>query len=254
MTRYTKHLGILGLVALAALLTVGSQADAWWGGGGWGCGSSCYSGCGSSCYSSCYSPCYSSCYSSCNSCYSGCGQWTVGPRRGPARRCLFGPYRSYYTPSYSCCTSSCGWCGTCCDTGCCDSCDTDCCTGCDSGCTDANGSACQPSDTPTEAAPKPDKQSAFPTPENSGQLTIWVPAKTKVIVNGHVTKTDGTRRRYVSYNLKPGMTYKYEIRAEFPKDGKLLVEKKTVYLTAGANDGVAFGFNVDPYSSVAAAQ
>ena len=247
MTRYTKHLGILGLVALAAFLTVGSQADAWCGGYGWGgCGSSCYgNGCGCSCYSPC---CYSSCYSpcdSCSSCYSGCcGQWTVGPRCGPIRRWLFGPCRLYYTPSYSCCSSSCGWCGTCCDTGCC--------TGCDSGCTDDNGSCCQPSDTPTEAAPKPDKQSAFPTPDNSGQLTIWVPAKTKVIVNGHETTTKGTRRCYVSYNLKPGLTYKYEIRAEFPKDGKLLVEKKTIYLTAGANEGVAFGFNVDPYSSVAA--
>lgn len=97
--------------------------------------------------------------------------------------------------------------------------------------------------TPTTAPPK-QTSTEINTRENSGLLTIWVPAKAKVFINGMETKTTGSRRRYVSHDLQPGLTYKYVIRAEIVRDGKIAEESKTVNLTAGSTEGVAFGFNV----------
>jgi uncharacterized protein (TIGR03000 family) len=91
----------------------------------------------------------------------------------------------------------------------------------------------------------------LPTRENSALLTIWVPADAKVLVNGQPTRTTGSRREYVSHGLTPGLTYKYEICAQIIRDGKLLEESKVVLLTAGAMEGVAFGFNAAPPVGVA---
>lgn len=91
----------------------------------------------------------------------------------------------------------------------------------------------------------------LPTRENSGLLTIWVPADAKVLVNGFVTCSTGSKREYVSHNLKPGFTYKYEVCAQIVREGKLLEETRVVFLTAGAKEGVAFGFNPKPPVEVA---
>jgi uncharacterized protein (TIGR03000 family) len=111
---------------------------------------------------------------------------------------------------------------------------------------------------PTVAPPKPENKlpasTQFNTHANSGLLTIWVPAKAKVFINGMETSTTGSRRRYVSHGLQPGLTYKYAIRAEIVRDGKIATETKTVNLTAGGNEGVAFGFNVSPLQQFAASQ
>jgi len=80
-------------------------------------------------------------------------------------------------------------------------------------------------------------------PETSGLITIWVPYEAKVTVNGNPTKSTGSRRQFVSFGLKPGYSYKYEIRAELVRDGQTVSESKTVVLTAGQREGVAFGFN-----------
>jgi hypothetical protein len=55
----------------------------------------------------------------------------------------------------------------------------------------------------------------------------------------------------VSFGLKPGFSYKYEVRAEIVRDGQLVEEARTVSLTAGERSAVAFGFN-KPAESVAA--
>ncbi len=91
-----------------------------------------------------------------------------------------------------------------------------------------------------------------PTRATSGLLTIWVPAGAKVTINGIETKSMGSRRQYVSYGLKPGFTYKYVVRAQIVRNGKLAEETKTVHLTAGAREGVAFGFNPRPDEELAA--
>jgi uncharacterized protein (TIGR03000 family) len=82
-------------------------------------------------------------------------------------------------------------------------------------------------------------------------LTVWVPAQAKVTVNGLLTKSTGSRRRYVSHGLKPGYSYKYEIKAETVQNGRVLEQTKTVYLTAGASEGLAFGFPASAAGSLA---
>jgi uncharacterized protein (TIGR03000 family) len=82
-----------------------------------------------------------------------------------------------------------------------------------------------------------------PTIKDSGLITIYVPYDAKVFVNGMATKSEGSRRQFVSYGLKPGYTYKYEIKAQIVKEGKLVSDVKTVAITAGDRGAAAFGFN-----------
>lgn len=91
-----------------------------------------------------------------------------------------------------------------------------------------------------------------PTSATSGLLTIYVPYEAKVTINGLDTKSTGSRREYVSYGLKPGYTYEYTIRAEIVRDGKPLSDERTVVLTAGARNAVAFGFNTPNTENLAA--
>ena len=64
-----------------------------------------------------------------------------------------------------------------------------------------------------------------------------------MFINGVATKSEGSRRQFVSFGLKPGYTYKYEVKAQIVKDGKIVTDVKTVAVTAGDRAGVAFGFN-----------
>ena len=82
-----------------------------------------------------------------------------------------------------------------------------------------------------------------PTIENSGLLTIWVPADAKVTINGLETSSTGSRRSYVSFGLKAGFSYKYDVHAEIVRDGHIVEENKTISLTAGDRGAVAFAFN-----------
>ncbi|MFW6124583.1 MAG: TIGR03000 domain-containing protein [Pirellulales bacterium] len=91
-----------------------------------------------------------------------------------------------------------------------------------------------------------------PTSRASALVTVWVPHDAKVTVNGYETKSQGSRRRFVSYGLKPGFEYEYEIRARVPREGKMIEDVQTVTLTAGSEDSVAFGFNRLPTQSLAA--
>jgi len=83
-----------------------------------------------------------------------------------------------------------------------------------------------------------------PTTGDSGVLTVWVPYEAKVTINGLLTKSTGSKRHFVSYGLRPGYTYKYEVKAEIVHEGKIVTESQTVSLTAGERGGVAFGFNI----------
>jgi len=86
---------------------------------------------------------------------------------------------------------------------------------------------------------------------DSGLLTIYVPRDAQVEVNGLLTRSKGSRREYVSYGLKRGYSYKYEIEAQVVRDGKLLRDARTVVLTAGDTQSVAFAFDRVPASNVA---
>jgi uncharacterized protein (TIGR03000 family) len=126
----------------------------------------------------------------------------------------------------------------------------------------APGMPTEPGTTPTPPTPGTESTPATPvmpgapttsvTPENSGMLTVWVPYDAKVTINGMATKSTGSRRQFVSYNLTDGFSYKYEVKAEVVRDGKIIEDTKTVVLTAGANNAVAFGFNIAPSEGLAA--
>jgi uncharacterized protein (TIGR03000 family) len=89
------------------------------------------------------------------------------------------------------------------------------------------------------------------TPENSGLLTMWVPYDAKVIINGMTTRTTGSKRQFVSYGLQPGFTYTYEIKAQIERNGRIVEEIRTVELTAGKREALAFGFNPKPDEELA---
>lgn len=91
-----------------------------------------------------------------------------------------------------------------------------------------------------------------PKPENSGLISVWVPHGARVIVNGHVTESKGSRRQFVSYGLQPGYSYKYEIKAQVVRDGKIIEDVRTITLTAGQDVAVAFGFQSLPSQTLAA--
>jgi len=90
-----------------------------------------------------------------------------------------------------------------------------------------------------------------PLPEQSGVLSLSVPPHARVIINGLVTKSTGAHREYVSHGMKPGCVYKYEIRAQIVRDGRLIEDTSTVYLAAGAHKAVAFRFGPKPDEAVA---
>ncbi|MEX2115089.1 MAG: TIGR03000 domain-containing protein [Pirellulales bacterium] len=79
------------------------------------------------------------------------------------------------------------------------------------------------------------------TANNSATLTVSVPADARIFVNDQATKTTGASRSYVSRNLQPGARYTYRVRAEFTRDGRQVSEVKTVQLSAGQNQSLAFG-------------
>lgn len=100
-----------------------------------------------------------------------------------------------------------------------------------------------PSQTPPPPPAPGTSTDFFPNRSTSGLLTIWVPADAQVTINGLQTKSTGSKREYVSFGLKPGFSYKYVVQAQVARDGKMLQETKEVMLTAGGQEGVAFGFN-----------
>ncbi|MCP4038252.1 MAG: TIGR03000 domain-containing protein, partial [bacterium] len=70
-------------------------------------------------------------------------------------------------------------------------------------------------------------------------------------VNGKLTSTPGTFRRYVSRGLVPGYRYTYEIRAEYDQDGKTQTDTQVVHVRAGETTDLAFNF--DPTAAQLAA-
>ncbi len=259
-----KYLLIAAVVAASVALWT-PRADAHWGYWGWH---------GSSYWNVGY-PCG--------------GAWYLGVRPGPIRRALFGPYRWYYAGwgCYTPCCTTC-YCSPCCcwDTCCWDVCCSDTVvTGAVYSPTPAQPTPAHGDETPeappsttdepTPPAPEPKTPSppppglpgpastrlhntsletyvGEPTRSDSGLLTVYVPFDAKVLINGMETKATGSRRQYVSYGLAPGYRYKYEVRAQIVRDGKLVEEVKTVYLTAGAKEGLAFGFNPQAAEGLAA--
>jgi uncharacterized protein (TIGR03000 family) len=254
----------MGAVVAIAVAVVASQANAQCCGlyrsVAWGC----YAPrCVPAYYASCYSPCYAT-VGCCGSYYT--SDWYLGVRPGPVRRLVFGPYRWY--------GAGCGWgCGYGSNYGC--GYDYSPCCGDTpmTGTAPVQGSSPAqtptpakkpvvepPADTPVPPAAAEPGPGAVPPPiktssqayENSGVLTVWVPYEAKVTINGRETKSTGSRRQFVSYGLKAGLSYKYVIKAEIVRNGQIVEDTRTVNMTAGEITAVAFGFNATSPEQVAA--
>jgi uncharacterized protein (TIGR03000 family) len=250
MVRLALKSVLLSLVVVAVLLSTMDRANAWW----WGCCQPAYS-------------CYSPCVSACDPCGYGGGLY-LGWRPGPVRRLLLGPCRWYYA-GY--------WCGGCCTatyTPCCSSLLSCCTPNTSTPATQAQPTPAQkpvieppanptpamppnpgqpenPATTPSPAVPSEPTSTQAPTPETSGVVTVWVPYDAKVTINGLATTSTGSRRQFVSFGLKPGFSYKYEIKASVLRDGKMLEDTRMVNLTAGQNTAIAFGFTTNPAQDLA---
>jgi uncharacterized protein (TIGR03000 family) len=97
---------------------------------------------------------------------------------------------------------------------------------------------------PAPAAPAiPPKPTTGISRTDAGTLTIWVPEGAKVYVNGQLTKSTGNYRQFISYGLKPGFNYNYEVRAELVLDGRVVEQSRSITLTAGSREGLAFNFD-----------
>jgi uncharacterized protein (TIGR03000 family) len=104
---------------------------------------------------------------------------------------------------------------------------------------------------PTLPGPGDSTTGIAPAQGNSGLLAIRVPADAKVVINGLETESTGSQREYVSYGLKPGLVYRYEIRAWIVRNGQVLEDARTVYLTAGARMAVALHSAARPEEAIA---
>lgn len=125
------------------------------------------------------------------------------------------------------------------------------CDGCSVG---ASGEASESGDYIIEGAPSPEAEmESEPIPSakpdearrniRKGILTVQVPANAEVTVNGLTTTSAGELRRYVSHGLKPGQSYRYEVRATVERDGKPVQLVKTAVLRAGQVASLGFDFD-----------
>lgn len=72
-------------------------------------------------------------------------------------------------------------------------------------------------------------------------LTVVVPADAMVFLNGEDSVSVGNVRRFVTNDLGVGKTWKdYEIRVEFERNGKTIVETKKINLFSGEKQEVEF--------------
>ena len=99
-------------------------------------------------------------------------------------------------------------------------------------------------------APKPTAGRRLPP--DAAQLTVVVPEDAQVYVNGMLTKTPGTLRQFVSYGLKPGYNYTYEVRAVVTRDGETLSDVQVVRVRVGEARDLAFDFAARPDAVIAA--
>jgi uncharacterized protein (TIGR03000 family) len=104
---------------------------------------------------------------------------------------------------------------------------------------------------PAKKAATGDERNTRNAPSNGTLLTVHVPAEAVVYINGNLTKTTGTLRRYVSIGLEQGRRYTYEVQAVIPGQDGQRADNRTVHVRAGQAAEVAFPFDNVPAMSPA---
>ena len=259
----------LALLAAVAMTTAGSEAMAWRGGyyyygGGYGIGGGAYASYGVpyTTYTAYYGAPYGGYY---GGYYCGYNIRPLGPScplvtRIRARRAA----RAYYSYGCgACCGYGCYLCG--CGSVCGDPCSCDPCS-CDP-CCEANV-CCDSTSSPIIQEAPVESQDGMPTPaeptpadssdssETSALFKVTLPASAKIYVNGQLTRSIGSQRRFVSRGLQPGLHYSYRLRVEFEHNGRPIVRYRTVDVMAGNTVLLDFhnlGNNTDQLAQPAAA-
>jgi uncharacterized protein (TIGR03000 family) len=77
--------------------------------------------------------------------------------------------------------------------------------------------------------------------DGTTSIKVMLPEVAKVFVNDAPTTSTGAERSYVSRGLRTGMTYSYNIRVEYLKDGETVSESEQVKLRAGQSASLSFG-------------
>ena len=100
-----------------------------------------------------------------------------------------------------------------------------------------------PTPSPGPALPAPTKPTSYNGSQpasNSVRFTVNVPADAKVIINDRLTTSTGEHRLFESKGVQADAAYRYQVRAEFVRDGKPVTEEKTIDLMAGQTASLAF--------------
>jgi uncharacterized protein (TIGR03000 family) len=80
------------------------------------------------------------------------------------------------------------------------------------------------------------------TSSNQAVLVLDVPSGAKLFLNDAETKATGAaQRRFITPPLETAGNYSYVVRAEIVRDGKTIVETKTVSVRAGEETRATFG-------------
>ena len=74
------------------------------------------------------------------------------------------------------------------------------------------------------------------------KLMLEVPADARVVINDHETRSTGTARSFVSYDLTPGYTYTYRVRVIGRYQGNPWNREETIYLEHGQTKQLVFRY------------
>ena len=69
------------------------------------------------------------------------------------------------------------------------------------------------------------------------------------LINDHITSSTGVSRNYFSRGLQPGLSYRYEVRAEITRDGRTTSQTKVVQLRADQNANLVFDLGAPQVAS-----
>jgi uncharacterized protein (TIGR03000 family) len=77
-------------------------------------------------------------------------------------------------------------------------------------------------------------------PGDEIQISLSVPSDAKITVNGKSTTSTGSLRRFVSRDLNPNESYRFDIQATYKVDGNDVTQTRSVIARAGGVEEVVF--------------
>ena len=87
---------------------------------------------------------------------------------------------------------------------------------------------------------------------NEIHLIVNLPENAQMFVNGNPTTSTGKSRHFVSRDLEPGQSYRFDLKMVVEEDGKPVEKQRVVVLESGRGEEVTFDVatNSDPVETV----